>query len=53
MVHNLGKFDGLFKIKGLTLAVNYKIIETLVDKNKSFIIMSAPLKNVNLVFRDS
>jgi hypothetical protein len=53
MVHNLGKFDGTFLIKGLMYTVNYKLVKTLIDNQHKFITISAPLKNVQLIFRDS
>jgi hypothetical protein len=53
MVHNLGKFDGSFLIKGLMYAVNYNLVNTLIDNQHKFITISAPLKDVKIVLRDS
>jgi len=53
MVHNLGKFDGSFLIKGLMYAVDYNLVNTLIDNQHKFITISAPLKNVKIVLRDS
>lgn len=53
MVHNLGKFDGSFLIKGLMYAVNYNLVQTLIDNQHKFITISAPLKDVKIVMRDS
>jgi DNA polymerase type B, organellar and viral len=53
MVHNLGKFDGSFLIKGLMYAVDYNLVKTLIDNQHKFITISAPLKNVKIVLRDS
>ena len=53
MVHNLGKFDGSFLIKGLMYAVDYSLVNTLIDNQHKFITISAPLKDVKIVLRDS
>jgi hypothetical protein len=53
MVHNLGKFDGSFLIKGLMYAVDYQLVNTLIDNQHKFITISAPLKDVKIVLRDS
>jgi DNA polymerase type B, organellar and viral len=53
MVHNLGKFDGSFLIKGLMYAVDYNLVNTLIDNQHKFITISAPLKDVKIVMRDS
>jgi hypothetical protein len=53
MVHNLGKFDGSFLIKGLMYTVDYNLVETLIDNQHKFITISAPLKDVKIVMRDS
>ena len=53
MVHNLGKFDGSFLIKGLMYAVDYNLVNTLIDNQHKFITISAPLKHVKIVLRDS
>jgi len=53
MVHNLGKFDGSFLIKGLMYAVDYNLVKTLIDNQHKFITISAPLKDVKIIMRDS
>jgi len=53
MVHNLGKFDSTFLIKGLMYTVDYNLVKTLIDNQHKFITISAPLKDVKIVMRDS
>lgn len=53
MVHNLGKFDGQFLIKGLLYVIDYKLVETLIDNNHSIIIFTGILNNVKITLKNS
>ena len=51
--HNLGGFDGYFIFKALLLQLGIDKAQCVIDKEHDFIQMTAQLKKIELVFKDS
>ena len=51
--HNLGGFDGDFILKALLLIFGKDNVESMLDKEHKFIMITAKVNKVRLVFKDS
>ena len=52
-MHNLGKFDGIFLIKGLLKIVHYNNVKTIINKENEFIEINAKIDNFKFIWKDS
>ena len=52
-VHNLGEFDGVFIYKYLVKTIDSSLINCIIDEKNKFIIISATIQNLEIIFKDS
>ncbi len=52
-MHNLGKFDGIYLIKGLLKIIHYNNVKTIINKENEFIEINAKIYNYKFIWKDS
>ena len=52
-MHNLGKFDGIYLIKGLLKIIHYNNVQTIINKENEFIEINAKIDNFKFIWKDS
>ena len=52
-MHNLGKFDGIYLMKGLLKIIHYNKVKTIINKENEFIEISAKIDKFKLIWKDS
>ena len=52
-MHNLGKFDGIYLIKGLLKIIHYNNVKTIINKENEFIEISAKIDHFKFIWKDS